>query len=111
MKPIAQIAEELATGATTSRALTEEALVRIEDPDGEGSRTFVRVFRHCRPRSPRKARVFFPLVQLAGTCLWTRNRRNCNEYNGFPEFPVSLLASPAELLKASLARQARPSRI
>ena len=45
MKPIAQIAEELATGATTSRALTEEALARIEDPDGEGSRTFVRVFR------------------------------------------------------------------
>jgi len=45
MKPIAQIAEELATGGTTSRALTEDALARIEDPDGEGSRTFIRVFR------------------------------------------------------------------
>ena len=45
MKLIAQIAEELATGGTTSRTLTEDALARIEDPDGEGSRTFIRVFR------------------------------------------------------------------
>jgi aspartyl-tRNA(Asn)/glutamyl-tRNA(Gln) amidotransferase subunit A len=45
MKPIAQIAAELDSGATTSRALTEEALARIEDPNGEGSRTFIRVFR------------------------------------------------------------------
>jgi aspartyl-tRNA(Asn)/glutamyl-tRNA(Gln) amidotransferase subunit A len=44
MKPIAQIAGELETGATTSRALTEQALARISDPDGEGPRTFIRVF-------------------------------------------------------------------
>ena len=45
MKPIAQIAADLASGVTTSRALTEEALARIEDPDGEGPRAFIRVFR------------------------------------------------------------------
>ncbi|NQU70851.1 MAG: amidase, partial [Rhodospirillales bacterium] len=45
MKPIAQIADDLASGAATSRALTEEALARIEDPNGEGPRAFIRVFR------------------------------------------------------------------
>lgn len=45
MRPIARIAEDLQTGATTSRALTEEALARIEDPAGEGPATFIRVFR------------------------------------------------------------------
>ena len=45
MKAIADIATELETGATTSRALTEQALARIEDSEGEGPRTFIRVFR------------------------------------------------------------------
>lgn len=45
MQPITQLAQELETGATTSRALAEEALARIEDPEGEGPRTFIRVFR------------------------------------------------------------------
>lgn len=45
MRPIADIARDLEAGATTSRALTEEALARIEDPEGEGPRTFIRVFR------------------------------------------------------------------
>lgn len=45
MRPIAEIARELENGTTTSRALTEEALARIEDPAGEGPRTFIRVFR------------------------------------------------------------------
>ena len=44
MRPIAEIAADLNAGAVTSRALTEEALARIEDPNGEGSRTFIRVF-------------------------------------------------------------------
>ena len=44
MRPIAEIAEDLETGKTTSRALTEEALARIEDPSGEGPRAFIRVF-------------------------------------------------------------------
>jgi aspartyl-tRNA(Asn)/glutamyl-tRNA(Gln) amidotransferase subunit A len=37
-------AAELAAGRTTSRALVEEALARIADPAGEGSRCFLRVY-------------------------------------------------------------------
>ena len=37
--------EALDVGATTSRALTEAALARIDDPQGEGARTFTVVFR------------------------------------------------------------------
>ena len=44
MRPIAEIAADLNAGAVTSRALTEDALARIEDPNGEGPRTFIRVF-------------------------------------------------------------------
>ncbi|MDE2295106.1 MAG: amidase [Gammaproteobacteria bacterium] len=36
-------AAELASGRTTSRALVEECLARIDDPRGEGARTFLRV--------------------------------------------------------------------
>lgn len=45
MQPIADIARSLELGETTSRELTEEALARIEDKNGEGSRAFIRVFR------------------------------------------------------------------
>jgi hypothetical protein len=45
MRPIAEIAKELQTGAVTSRELVEDALAKIEDPAGEGSRIFIRVFR------------------------------------------------------------------
>ena len=45
MQPIADIAKALASGTTTSRALAEEALARIEDIGGEGATTFIRVFR------------------------------------------------------------------
>lgn len=41
---IQQLASDLAAGRTTSRKLTEEALDRIADPAGEGSRTFIRVY-------------------------------------------------------------------
>jgi aspartyl-tRNA(Asn)/glutamyl-tRNA(Gln) amidotransferase subunit A len=41
---LAQLDRELASGRTSSRDLTEEALARIADPNGEGTRTFVRVF-------------------------------------------------------------------
>lgn len=44
---LASLAEQLAAGKTTSRALTEEALGRIEDKTGEGPRAFVRVFREA----------------------------------------------------------------
>jgi aspartyl-tRNA(Asn)/glutamyl-tRNA(Gln) amidotransferase subunit A len=42
---IQTLAADLAAGLTTSVALTEEALVRIEDPKGEGKRAFVKVWR------------------------------------------------------------------
>jgi aspartyl-tRNA(Asn)/glutamyl-tRNA(Gln) amidotransferase subunit A len=42
---ILQLAAELAAGRTTSRKLTEEALARIEDPKGEGSRAFIHVYK------------------------------------------------------------------
>jgi aspartyl-tRNA(Asn)/glutamyl-tRNA(Gln) amidotransferase subunit A len=42
---ITQLAADLAAGRTTSRKLAEEALARIEDPKGEGSRAFVKVWK------------------------------------------------------------------
>ncbi len=41
MRPILDLAGDLASGRVTSRALTEQMLARIEDPAGEGSRAFV----------------------------------------------------------------------
>ena len=38
------LAADLAAGRTTSRQLVEAALARIADPNGEGSRTFTRVY-------------------------------------------------------------------
>ncbi|HEX2942727.1 MAG TPA: amidase [Rhodopila sp.] len=43
MRRIDEIAQALADGATTSRALIEESLARIADPAGEGARTFIKV--------------------------------------------------------------------
>ena len=43
MKPLLELAGDLAAGRTTSRALTEAALARIDDPDGEGARVFIKV--------------------------------------------------------------------
>jgi aspartyl-tRNA(Asn)/glutamyl-tRNA(Gln) amidotransferase subunit A len=43
MHAIENLAQSLADGRTTSRALVEEALARIADPAGEGARTFVKV--------------------------------------------------------------------
>jgi aspartyl-tRNA(Asn)/glutamyl-tRNA(Gln) amidotransferase subunit A len=42
---LATLAERLAQGKTTSRALVEACLARIEDPAGEGSRAFTVVMR------------------------------------------------------------------
>ena len=41
---LARLAADLAAGRTTSRTLVEEALARIADPAGEGSRVFVKVY-------------------------------------------------------------------
>jgi aspartyl-tRNA(Asn)/glutamyl-tRNA(Gln) amidotransferase subunit A len=41
---LARLADDLAAGRTTSRALVEDALARIADPAGEGKRVFVKVY-------------------------------------------------------------------
>jgi aspartyl-tRNA(Asn)/glutamyl-tRNA(Gln) amidotransferase subunit A len=41
---VCSLAADLAAGRTSSRALVEQALARIADPDGEGSRTFLKVY-------------------------------------------------------------------
>jgi aspartyl-tRNA(Asn)/glutamyl-tRNA(Gln) amidotransferase subunit A len=43
MRTIDDLAQSLADGQTTSRALVEDALARIADPAGEGARTFIKV--------------------------------------------------------------------
>jgi aspartyl-tRNA(Asn)/glutamyl-tRNA(Gln) amidotransferase subunit A len=43
MRKIDELAQALAAGTITSRSLIEESLARIADPDGEGSRTFIKV--------------------------------------------------------------------
>jgi aspartyl-tRNA(Asn)/glutamyl-tRNA(Gln) amidotransferase subunit A len=43
MRAIEDLAQSLADGRTSSRALVEEALARIADPAGEGARTFIKV--------------------------------------------------------------------
>lgn len=45
LKTILELAADLAQGRTTSRALTEAMLARIDDPAGEGSRVFIKVDR------------------------------------------------------------------
>jgi aspartyl-tRNA(Asn)/glutamyl-tRNA(Gln) amidotransferase subunit A len=44
MWTVAQLARDLAVGKTTSRSLVEQALARIADPAGEGSRAFLKVY-------------------------------------------------------------------
>ncbi len=44
MKTLAELARELATGATTSEQLTRACLERIADPAGEGARAFIAVY-------------------------------------------------------------------
>ncbi|HYU12860.1 MAG TPA: amidase family protein, partial [Stellaceae bacterium] len=41
---VLDLAAALASGQTTSRDLVEAALARIADPEGEGARTFVKVY-------------------------------------------------------------------
>jgi aspartyl-tRNA(Asn)/glutamyl-tRNA(Gln) amidotransferase subunit A len=41
---ILKLAADLAAGRTSARKLTEEALARIDDPKGEGKRTFIKVY-------------------------------------------------------------------
>jgi aspartyl-tRNA(Asn)/glutamyl-tRNA(Gln) amidotransferase subunit A len=43
MKTVRELAEELALGRASAASLVEDAVARIEDPGGEGSKVFVRV--------------------------------------------------------------------
>ncbi len=45
-RPLSQLAADLASGATTSRELVEQALAAIEAPGGEGSRAFLSCNAH-----------------------------------------------------------------
>jgi aspartyl-tRNA(Asn)/glutamyl-tRNA(Gln) amidotransferase subunit A len=45
MKSLIGLARDLAHGRTTSRALVEAALARIDDPKGEGKTAFTKVYR------------------------------------------------------------------
>jgi aspartyl-tRNA(Asn)/glutamyl-tRNA(Gln) amidotransferase subunit A len=44
MWTVAQLAADLASGATTSRELVEQAFARIVDPAGEGARAFIKIY-------------------------------------------------------------------
>jgi len=44
-RALTDLAQDLASGRTTGRALAEAALARAADPDGEGSRVFTRIHR------------------------------------------------------------------
>ena len=71
MRPILALARDLAEGRTSSRALVDEALARIDDEAGEGGRAFIKVW-HARARAEadlwdqvRKiARVALPLAGI-----------------------------------------------
>ena len=54
MKSIAQLNAAMAAGETTATALLEECLARIQDPAGEGSRTFLKVYE-ARARAEAEA--------------------------------------------------------
>lgn len=45
LTPLSSLARQLAAGETTSTALTEACLARIEDPAGQGAKAFTRVYR------------------------------------------------------------------
>jgi len=68
------LAEDMAAGRTSSRALIEAALARIAEPSGEGARSFVRVYadnarrRRRRPGPLARGRVTSPRRSPACRC-------------------------------------------
>jgi aspartyl-tRNA(Asn)/glutamyl-tRNA(Gln) amidotransferase subunit A len=67
---VLDITAELAQGRTSSRELIEAALARIADPDGEGARTFVKVYgdsaRAAADAQDRLRRAGYVASPLAG---------------------------------------------
>ncbi len=47
MRTILEYAADLTAGKTTSRAIVEAALAKIDDKNGEGARTFIKVYREA----------------------------------------------------------------
>lgn len=70
METLVQMAERLRLGATSARAELEKSLARIDDPDGEGSRAFLGVFRESAQATARAVddlrQAGVPLPPLAG---------------------------------------------
>jgi aspartyl-tRNA(Asn)/glutamyl-tRNA(Gln) amidotransferase subunit A len=70
MRAIEDLAQSLADGQTTSRALAEAALERIADPAGEGARTFIKVHadraRAAADAVDQARRVGLPVGRYAG---------------------------------------------
>jgi aspartyl-tRNA(Asn)/glutamyl-tRNA(Gln) amidotransferase subunit A len=64
------LAADLAAGRTTSRELVEAALARIADPQGEGARTFIKVYadsaREAADAQDRLRRAGYVASPLAG---------------------------------------------
>src|SRR5579883_2022477 len=65
MKTLAEVARHLEAGATTSRALVEECLARIADPQGEGPRTFLKV----HAETARAAADYYDRLRARGVIL------------------------------------------
>jgi aspartyl-tRNA(Asn)/glutamyl-tRNA(Gln) amidotransferase subunit A len=63
--PLAQLAADLRDGRTSSRALVEQALERIEDPSGQGSVAFL----HVDASQARAAADAHDALRRAGTAL------------------------------------------
>jgi aspartyl-tRNA(Asn)/glutamyl-tRNA(Gln) amidotransferase subunit A len=67
---VLSLAEDLAAGRTSSRALVEAALARIADPAGEGARTFLKVYaesaRAAADAQDRLRRAGYVASPLAG---------------------------------------------
>ena len=72
MRTIEQHAQALADGRTTSRALVEQCLARIADPNGEGARAFIKV--HAE-----EARAMADAMDAL-----RRARRELSRYAGIP---------------------------
>jgi aspartyl-tRNA(Asn)/glutamyl-tRNA(Gln) amidotransferase subunit A len=70
LTPIAALARSLAQGKSSSRALVEEALARIADPNGEGGRAFTKVHAQsalaAADASDRARKQGTPVPPLAG---------------------------------------------
>ncbi len=88
MRTIEQHAQALADGRTTSRALVEQCLARIADPNGEGARAFIKV--HAE-----QARAMADAMDML-----RRARREPSRYAGIPVslkdlFDIAGEATPA----------------